>query len=251
MKNIITEAKKMITAKALISAASLGLLLPFIKLVYWVFDTSYLSGFGISPDIYSRPIFSSGFVSVWLFINALVPMVIGWALFSAVVFVVLFNINFGAARHSAPVEQGIDTSQSNGRYTRFISSFSYAYSKSVSWPLAMFLIGAVFILFITKVFIYSSEKGASLAEKQLKGFSAKGECRDTFDSNNTGCFHISTLNGTDHFVIANHQTYILYLSRNEADEKDSNNKIITRLHVHEKEPGKQYSITRDYKPTEN
>jgi hypothetical protein len=252
MKKIIIEAKKMITAKAIISAASLGMFLPFIKLVYWVFDTAYLSGFGINPEIYSRPIFSSSFIGVWLFAESLYPMMIGWIFFSLIIFLVLFNMNLSLLGRPLRAEQGIDILESDTKWIRFKKIFPTAFSKSVNWPIAILLIGIYLIIFITGAASYSSKKGRSLAEIQMEHYNANGECWDKFNSKNNGCFRVSGISGAGHFVIANLETHLLYLSRevvNGNGAGESNKKFITKLHIHEKSPKEKYSISRDYKPT--
>ena len=251
MKKIIHEAKKMITAKALISAVSLGLFLPFIKLIYWVFDTSYLSGFGINPDVYSRPVFSSGFISFWLFAKSLLPIWIGWIFFSFVIFFTLLNINLGISEKPEKTAQDLNLLDSDSEWIRLKKVFPYALSKSVKWPFSMFVIGGLFILFITGAIVSASEKGLSLADVQMERYDATGECWDKFNSGNSGCFHVSGIDGADLFVIANLQDHLLYLSREAVDDKKPtvpNKEFITKLHIHEKSTNEQYTISRDYKP---
>ena len=98
------KLKKYITAKVLVAALTVGLALPFIKVLYWTFDTAYLSGFGISPEIYSRPIFSSGFVSVWLFAFSMTPLMLLWMLICLIVFIVLTAMNVRPADCEQPPE---------------------------------------------------------------------------------------------------------------------------------------------------
>jgi hypothetical protein len=251
MKKIILEAKKMITAKAIISAASLGLLLPFFKLIYWVFDTSYLSGFGVSPDVYSRPVFSSGFVSVWLIVKSLVPIFYGWISFSIILFFALMSMNLSVLERPQTVASSPEILEDDSFLEWLKKAFPVAYSKSISWPLSLVVIGTLVILFIINTLTMSSRKASSLSDEQMKQYNDTGQCHDKFNSDNIGCFNIPVINGRGLFVIANTQTHLLYLSREASDASKPNaskGKFTTKLHIHEKKSDDQYSITREYIP---
>lgn len=251
MQRIIDQVKKMVTAKAIISAASLGLFIPFARLVYWVFDTSYLGGFGVSPDVYSRPIFSSGFVSIWLLVESMTPIFFGWSSFAIVLFVVLFSVNFDVLkkyenRHNY---YGILSSDSKGDELK--KRFSYAFSKSSGWPFYIWVSGVSLFLFLVLAISLASSRGRDLAQKQLNYYVDTGKCADKFNSTNVGCFRVEGVEGAGHFVIANPKTHLLYLSRQSADQDLSEfceSKCEITLHILEKEPGKQYSIDRVYMP---
>ncbi|WP_041523762.1 hypothetical protein [Gilvimarinus agarilyticus] len=251
MKRILDEAKKMITAKALLSASALGLFIPFIRLVYWIFDTAYLSGFGISPDVYSRPIFSSGFVSAWLVVEAIVPMMIVWTVFSAALFLLLLNINLGALGQSENRYSAYKIYSGDTRWTRARKRLLYALPKSFNWPYYTWTFGIVLIVFMLGVCTWATKKGVDLANAQLKAYAQKGHCIDKFTSNNKGCFRISGVAGVEHFLIANSETHLLYLSREGQSgraEKPCGLECKTTLNIFEKKRDAQYSIYRTYVP---
>lgn len=249
MKEFFDKIKSMITAKAVISAVSLGLFLPFIKLIYWVFDTAYLSGFGITPDVYSRPIFSSGFISAWLFAGAMTPIFIGWALFSVVIFVVLFSINFESLAPPKQREDDKKSSEKESEFSKFITSIIDALSKSIEWPSFIFISGFILIIFFVTTILHTHKNGFKLADEQISVYANEGKCGDKFNAKNVGCFNVSGIEGTNHFVIANLQTHLLYLSRRPTNESGSitcDKEYKVTLHIHEKKSDKQYSINRDY-----
>lgn len=257
MRHIIDEAKRMITAKAIISAASIGLFIPFAKLLYWVFDTSYLGGFGISPDVYNRPIFSSGFVSSWLVAEAMAPALVIWTGFAIVLFAVLFNINFENSEKPKICELDLNNYRSESRWIKLKRRGIYAFSKSFGWPYFIWASGFVLIIFLLAILVWASRKGAQLAEVQLNVYVAEGLCVDKFNSKNKGCFRVTGIDGNNHFVIANPATHLIYLSRKRKNPMDSDesadsagreNGYVTTLHIHQKEPDKQYSVQRDYQP---
>lgn len=252
MKRIIDEAKRMITAKAIISAVSLGLFVPFAKLVYWLFDTAYLGGFGISPDVYSRPIFSSGFVSVWLVAQAMAPILTGWLCFAFALFIILFSINFGALDKPENIEVDFRIYKKDTWQVRFVKRFGYAIYKSYAWPFSILVCGLSLILFLLSVVVWASKEGDKLSETQVKAYASNGECKDKFNSSLYGCFTIEGIDGKGLFVIANPKTHLLFLSRsclNGAAEVggDCTGEYQTALHIHEKVPERQYSINREYK----
>lgn len=252
MKRIIDELKKMITAKALISTVSLGLFIPFAKLIYWVFDTSYLGGFGVSPDVYSRPVFSSGFVSSWLVAEAMTPILGIWTVIAVVLFVILFNANFGSLEKPENRELIYRIySRDKGR-TRFRKRFRYALSKSFAWPTLIWISGFILLFFLAVVVVKASERGRELAQVQMKAYADHGFCVDKFNSKNKGCFQIDGIEGEGLFVIANPSSHLIFLSRVCSGEinpetNDCSGDKETTLHIHEKEPNKQYSIDRAYK----
>src|SRR5690606_36847719 len=59
---------------------------PVIGMLYWIFDTSYLAEFGIGPELYSRPIFSSSLINAWLFASVIGPSIWIWTTLSGILF---------------------------------------------------------------------------------------------------------------------------------------------------------------------
>lgn len=249
---VVTEAKRAITAKALISTASIGMLIPFAKLIYWVFDTSYLAGFGISPDIYSRPIFASGFVSTWLVVESLGFIFFAWSFLAIVFFIILTSANISPRRYEDKDQDHIkntekvlsDQSTLKEHLYDFLQRVSDAAGRSIEWPLIIWGAGFSFFLFFMLSMLWASNKGSELAISQRDLYLKHGFCADKFNSSNLGCFAIHKVEGENHFIIANSKTHLIYLSR-EGAQKSNENSVI-ELTIMEKKAGTQHSITRNF-----
>jgi hypothetical protein len=64
--------------------------IPVVGMLYWIFDTTYLAAFGVGPEFYSRPIFSSSLINIWLFVSAIKPGIWIWMALSVLIFLLLF-----------------------------------------------------------------------------------------------------------------------------------------------------------------
>ncbi len=261
---VVTGIKRTITAKAIISTASLGLLIPFVKLVYWVFDTAYLGGFGVSPDIYNRPVFSSGFVSIWLIAKSIGIILTGWTLLAFIFFIILTKVNIAPAKYHIKKEEKKESSDNENSGTdskelsladklkdRFLDLFIRiidSISKSIEWPSAIWGAGVLLVIFLSFSIAWASKTGQDLAEDQRNAYLESGFCLDKFNSNNIGCFKIDTVEGENYFIIANPKTHLIYLSR-ECKLFKKGSKICEpsiKLNILEKSLNEQYSITRDF-----
>ena len=251
-KKVVTEAKRAITAKALISTVSIGMLIPFAKLVYWIFDSSYLGGFGINPDIYSRPIFASGFVSTWLVVESLGFIFFAWSFLAVVFFVILTSANISPRRYETKDQDHIqntekvlsDQSTLKEHFYDFLERISDAVSRSIEWPLIIWGAGFSFFLFFMLSMLWASNKGSELAISQRDLYLKHGFCADKFNSSNLGCFAIHGVEGENHFIIANSKTHLIYLSREGSPQNNETSGI--ELTIMEKKTDTQYSITRNF-----
>lgn len=79
MKDYIPKIKNFFSVKMILSIISIGGILPLSQVLYWTFETSYFGYFGISPEIFNRPVFSSGFIGVWLFAESIQPVFLVWS----------------------------------------------------------------------------------------------------------------------------------------------------------------------------
>lgn len=74
MINMIKSAAgKYLTIKIVFLSLSLFFSIPLITAMYWSFDSSYLAAFGVGPEIFNRPIFSSKLINTWLVVVMLKP----------------------------------------------------------------------------------------------------------------------------------------------------------------------------------
>ncbi|GAA3925157.1 hypothetical protein [Litoribacillus peritrichatus] len=247
-ERLINQVKQAITAKAIISAASIGMFIPFVKLVYWVFDTSYLGGFGVSPDIFSRPVFSSGFVSSWLVVKSMGIVVATWSIVALIFFIILTTVNIGPGEEQIPDQshsQGADK-QKDGiaktKLSKFLVRLVDAIERSFDWPMYTWVGGLAVFFLLAFSTIWASNKGNELAEQQRDLYLESGFCADKFNSSNVGCFRIQGVDGQGHFIIANSQTHIIYLSRN--SKENCQPEII--LNILERDSKAQYSINRQF-----
>ena len=253
MRKIFNNIKKTIIIKTLISIISLGLFIPFIELIYWTFDTAYLSGFGISPDIYSRPIFSSGFINTWLFAESIQSIFIGWSLLLFIIFLMLFSINFSNLNKSQVNDPETIKFKKEGNIFRILEQLINVFAKSIAWPFYILICGIFIIMFTMYSIIWAHNKGLALAEGQLNNYVTEGKCLDKFNSKSFGCFDVKDIEDKDIFVITNTQKHILYLNRKNinASKLEKNDQYEIKIHIHEKEPGKEYSINRKYVAPKN
>jgi len=258
LNKVVGSVKQAATAKSIISAASVGMLIPLAKLIYWVFDTAYLGGFGVSPDIYSRPIFSSGFVSTWLVVESLGIMIVGWSILAFVLFIILTAVNVKPNRDFLTNEEednkrGAIVSEDfslKEKIFNFFDRILESVSHSLDWPVIIWSSGLSIFLLLAFAMIWASEKGNKLANEQRDLYLNNGICADKFNSSNSGCFKITGIKGKDHFIIANSKTHLIYLSRESGCNDDSSQicKSGIKLNILEKAPGSQYSVVRDFVP---
>lgn len=289
LSNVILEIKKYFTAKVIIAALTAGFAIPYTKLLYWTFDTAYLSGFGVSPEIYSREIFSSGFVSVWLFSVSMAPLMFVWSLICLIAFVLLTAVSVEAESEDQVFSFTKRTRvalDKNSRYVKlmrklsckaikgfrsfrrsqFVRGISHylksksiyrrlviSASKSFNIPAFVYVIGLVVLLIVLFSFSFASREGRQLANGQLVDYRNKALCNDGFNSTNIGCFSIKGIKGDNHFVISNSDSHLIYLSGDEAKQnaqEETPQKLMNiELTILEKKHDIPYEIKRTFQST--
>jgi hypothetical protein len=264
MKNYLPEFKRFFSTKLFLSIFSISALLPLLQAQYWTFETAYFGYFGISPEIFSRPIFSSGFISVWLFADSILPVFWVWTFLMGAVFFVLFVINFQIIepKKSEVIddrqidcnddEVNLEDSTIKKKILAFITKLADSWLKSINLPIMLWGSGLILFFTVLLLFIWTSNHGAELAKKQMDSYIQDDfKCIDGFNSNNIGCFTIEGIDGEDHLVITNSKTHLIFLSREihtEIDENMATRKSVEiKLHVFEKTTDEVFKITRDYK----
>ncbi len=253
VNDVVISVGRAFTAKTVISVIFIGLFVPYSKLVYWLFDTAYLGGFGVNPDVFNRPVFSSDFVSVWLVAESMPVILAGWSMLALVALLVLTMANYEKGRRGEGGNEGVSNTnhstsepQLNGRPSRIFESLS----KSIDWPAFIWVSGLLIIMFLALTVIWSVSKGEELSEIQRDWYLNEGVCLDKFSSGNVGCFTVSGVPGNNHFVIYNSDTDLIYMSRKDCIDIDSKEecKASISLNIVEKSSKTQYSVIRDYVP---
>jgi hypothetical protein len=264
VNKLISEIKNVITIKTLVSIVSISAVVPLCKALYWTFETSYFGYFGVGPEIFSRPLFSSGFISVWLFVTAMYPIFMAWTgvMFISFIFLVSFNYkepkfeyadstNEKSAEIASKIaDKNLEKITWKIRLKAAFSNLGEAIEKSFTIPL-VFWIGGILVLLATAfLFLWADKKGRKLAESLVDGYMANGECKDGFNNRVVGCFEISGIDGSHHFVITNNKTHLIYLSPKVSAE-DGNNASqaseLPKINIIEKSPGETFKLKRTYK----
>ncbi|MVF12335.1 hypothetical protein FT643_09275 [Ketobacter sp. MCCC 1A13808] len=265
MKSLLSEIKQFFTVKLLISIVTIGGILPLVQALYWTFEASYFGYFGVSPEIFSRPIFSSGFISVWLFVSSAYPAFLTWSGLMGILFVFLTVFNFEPPEFAKTKSSDGDqpqtrekTSEQNSK-TKKLSKHTLqlmynlvdAISKSLNLPLVFWAGGFLVLMISLLLFVGADNAGRKLAKEQIDNYSKENfECLDGINNNNIGCFSISGIKGDDHLVITNNKTHLIYLSRNKTPGTDQASKTKSaeiELHIIEKTDAQTFHISRKYK----
>lgn len=249
MEDLISRIKRFLSLKIAIIYV-VCVILPLLQLSYWSFEAGYFGFFGISPELLNRPLFSSLFINIWVFATLLEPAFIVWTLIMAVAFILLIiSFNYKPPKQlisnpDAPIGQDKDK---HILYKLTASVLLSGKLTLVSWAV-------VFLAFLAPLFAITkaSNEGADLARKQIQLYQqADFECFDGFQENSVGCFSIDGIDGSDHLVIANNRSHLVYFSRQWSKSVKSTGTVrLVRLELHilEKAPGETYKITRQYKP---
>ncbi len=209
MKEFITPSIKN-TVLIKIGMYLVGLLgtLPILSMTYWVLDSAYLSEFGIGPELYSRPIFSSSFITAWLSAIAIKPISVGLLVVSFLLFLLVFSANFNRkkARKAPPTNT---QENKDALFPRFSEAFEKAFISAAILLLAGFTVLLCFAILITTL----SNEGKKLAAEQIDTYVTNGTCIDAFNNIQTGCYVIEGEGGKDHLVIHNGDKFIIFMSR--------------------------------------
>jgi len=261
LRKLVTQVKHYLKTKFVVLVLSLSVTIPLAQGVYWIFEASYFGHFGISPEIFNRPIFSSSFISVWVLVLSIFPLYIAWLALVAVVYLVLVAVNFekpkflteGAApqkdKQLSPPRLGEKSLNWKKKVSTLAINLMSSIEKSVYFPAALFLLGSCIFLMFSSSIEWITEKGEKLAKDQIENYSKeKFECVDGFNSNNVGCFTIEGIDKDNLLVITNSETHLIYFSRTQPTQTDTekDHPAEINLHIIEKAPGEVFKITRRY-----
>lgn len=186
---------------------------PVIGMLYWIFDTSYLAEFGIGPELYSRPIFSSSFINAWLFVSAIGPSIWIWTALSGILFSFLMIAFYeaGSNKEHATLAESNDVDTKSWAYK--IELFFNLITKA-GIPAVVFLLFGFSIILSTSIAVsFLSKESSKLARKQIKAYINDGTCKDAFNDYHLGCYSILGEIGDDHLLILNGKDAIIYMSR--------------------------------------
>lgn len=266
MNKILSELKKLVTIKTLVSIVSVGAIVPLCKALYWTFETSYFGYFGVSPEVFSRPLFSSGFISVWLFVTSMSPILIVWSGVMTISFVFLVSFNyevpkFPSTDSAGEGNKGIitntaeDKSQKITKWARVkavLANLADAVGRSITIPFIFWASGLIALLAVMFSFVWADKKGRELAKNLVDDYISKQECKDGFNNRVVGCFEISGIKGSNHFVLTNGKTHLIYLSHDQelpdpSGYGDAQESEFPKINIIEKSPGETFKIRRTYK----
>lgn len=242
----------------------MGAVVPLCKALYWTFETSYFGYFGVSPEVFSRPLFSSGFISVWLFVTSMYPILIVWSGVMAISFFFLVSFNYEVPRFQSgedPMKKNREvtistTDNADQKITAWIkvkavlSNLVDAIERSIAIPFVFWISGLFALLAVMFAFLWADNKGRELAKSLVDGYIFNQECKDGFNNRIVGCFEISGIEGNNHFVITNGKTHLIYLSQVESSlhsENDSYDPKFPKINIIEKSPDETFKIRRMYK----
>lgn len=192
-----------------------GLLLslPFAGMIYRVFDTTYLAAFGVGPEFYSRPIFSSSLINIWLFVSAIKPGIWIWMVLTVLIFFLFFigYYNSGKKKEASDPESQVDVDTTTFLFK--VESFFNVAFKAGPPALVFFFSGLAIISFATFAILFFSNDSSILAKKQIKAYIEKKQCMDAFNDFHLGCYTIPGETGNDHLLILNNKDVIIFMSR--------------------------------------
>ncbi|MEW8200747.1 MAG: hypothetical protein AB2697_14565 [Candidatus Thiodiazotropha endolucinida] len=263
MKDKLIKLKQLSTVKLLVTGITIGGIF-LLHTSYWVFETAYFGYFGVSPEIFNRPVFSSGFISVWLFAYSIKPILIIWLVIFVINVIVLTGYQFQnlqfmeqqvlGRNQSSPDENNKNNSvNSQNRKllsNNYFTNFYTALFKSLDIPVLVFGVG-LFVLMVVVIFlVYVDDSGRELAKNQLSKYQ-KHECIDGFNNNNTGCYSIDGFEGNDHLILTNNKTHLIYISRIKTaviSEKETDDLTNIKLNIIEKADNEVFKIEREYLP---
>lgn len=223
-------------------AVSLLLTTPIMSLVYWVFDASYLASFGIGPEIYSRPAFSSDFINFWVYALSFQPVWWGWSFLSIVIFVVLMFANY-IPNNSCHNENKEESKKKSRWYDPLSKAISKAYLPSVTF----FISGLIALMLISVATLKTIDKGRELAKEQINSFIEDGNCIDSFDNRIVGCYRISDeASDDDILVIVNDEKTLAYMKKKMDTAANTSSEVSVVL----KDKKSGQTISREYRVAE-
>lgn len=199
------------SVKVALTIIGFGISIPLFSLLYWAFDSAYLASFGVGPEIFSRPVFSSKLMITWVVLGAVNPVVLVLGLIAFILFVVLFVIFYGKrkAELKASQENSESVEQSSNQPMRMVDVFE----RSFTPPAYLFLVPLIIFLLLMGGVAFMSGKAKTLASNQIESYVNHDICLDTFNNNISGCYSISGEPEGNYFIIVNSDKLLIYLSR--------------------------------------
>ncbi|MBT2988229.1 MAG: hypothetical protein KME65_04640 [Candidatus Thiodiazotropha sp. (ex Ctena orbiculata)] len=263
MKDKLIQLKQLSTVKLLVTVITIGSLF-LLQTSYWAFETAYFGYFGVSPEIFNRPVFSSGFISVWFFAYSIKPILIIWLVIFVINVIVLTGYQFQNLQFKEQQvldrnepspdeknEKDCDNSQNRKLLSNnYFTNLYTALFKSLDIPIAIFGVGLFVLMVVVSFLVYVDDSGRELAKKQFSKYQ-KHECIDVFNNNNTGCYSIDGFEGKDHLILTNNKSHLIYLSRNNTavtSEKETDDLPNIKLNIIEKADDEVFKIKREYLP---
>lgn len=226
-----------LSVKIALSILGLAVSIPLFSLLYWSFDSAYLAEFGVGPEIFSRPVFSSKLMLTWFVLGAIAPSIWIIGMVAIALAIVLFGIHYRARRLAASTLQTI-TIQPDRIENQPVRMMDII-DRSLIPAIYLFLSPLLILLFLLLGMTFMSNKAERLALNQINAYVQKGSCPDTFNSQLNGCYAISDESASNYFIIANSEKMVIYLSREEREnevmifvtikDKLSNKKVIREL----------------------
>lgn len=216
-----------LSIKIVLYIVGLLLSIPVVGMLYWIFDTSYLATFGIGPEFYSRPIFSSSLINVWLFISALKPFIWIWLILSLIIFMLILIVCFNASRKKQSLGPEGNTEVDDTAFIYKVELFFNLLVKAGVPALAFLLIGLSFIALITFSILFFESDSSELAKRQLKAYIEDKKCKDAFNDYHEGCYTISGEKGDDHLLLLNNKDVVIYMSRQKLDAEKEETFTVT------------------------
>jgi hypothetical protein len=205
------SALNYVSVKVALSILGLAVSIPLISLWYWAFDSAYLAAFGIGPEIFSRPVFSSKLMLTWFVLGAIKPGVWIVGIVATALAVVLFGVQYRARRLVSSSTQAASAQIEvvDNQSLRMIDIVD----RSIT-PAVYLLLTPLFILLLLLCgMVFMSNKAGKLASDQVDAYLKDGICPDTFNNKMNGCYSISDEPDNNYFIIVNEEKLVIYLSR--------------------------------------
>lgn len=243
LKRILISLRNAAVTKLAVLLVSAVASIPIASLFYWSFDSSYLSTFGVGPEFYSRPVFSSDLIKTWVFVYTLKPAIFIICSTSAVILIVLLYLSYRSAEDNA-----VTPPEETSNFLIFINKFE----KAGSVALSFLLTGLILILFFSRGFLYFVKEGAKLAQEQIDIYIKDGYCFDSFSVKNIGCYSIPSEQGNTQLLILNNEKHLIYMTRElDSSSLDANAeaKPIYKIQVVVKHKATNEKIIRQYIPS--
>ncbi len=244
IRNLISN---FVPIKIVFYLAALLFGMPILSLLYWAFDSSYLAAFGVGPELYTRPLFSSSFINIWLCVAALKPGLWLWLALAILLFFILFMSAYEWHKSDAQHDNCI-VAEEQSVLDKIYSASGKAFTPAV----VFYFSGMLAILAIAWITKFLADNAAELAQKQIQTYRATGECKDAFNNSHSGCYTISNEDGDDHLLILNSKETLVFITRSiQKPQKSENNTPHPELVVVVKNKITQEKIARKFVYLEN